>query len=106
MVKEQVGTESLILTRCCNFPIYSQVGQKSFYLGYAPTSWVFFVAKKYVLFDQIQISPFSFIGILFQENGTWTLSRSFLGFGFISTDIINYDNLLWYNLHQIFYIFE
>jgi hypothetical protein len=47
-----------------------------------------------VLFDPIQISLFSFIGILFQAKGIANLSRSFLGLGFISTDIINYRDFL------------
>ncbi len=44
-------------------------GLLCFYLGDAHILLVFFIVEKNVLFDPIQISLFSFIGIPFQAQG-------------------------------------
>jgi len=57
------------LGRYCHFLDHSQVGQKCLYLGCAHILGVFLVVEKNILFDPIQISLFSFVGILFQAQG-------------------------------------
>jgi len=42
--------------------------------------WVFLVVEKYVMLDQIQISLFSFVGILFQMNSFADSIEEFFGF--------------------------
>jgi len=42
--------------------------------------WVFLVVEKYVMLDQIQISLFSFVGILFQTNSFADSIEEFFGF--------------------------
>jgi hypothetical protein len=86
------------LGKCCNIPVYSQLGQKCIYLRCAHTLWVFFVVEKYVLFDPNQISPFSFIGILFQSNGIADSIEEFFGFcvhryGYNQFGIIYYSTI-------------
>jgi len=44
--------------------------------------------EKNVMFDSIQISLFSFIGILFQANSIAVSIEKLFGFGFFSIDII------------------
>ena len=101
-VEEQNGAECLILGGCCPFPFTCKVSQKWFYLGRDHILRMFFVVKKYVLFDPIQIGLFSFLGVMFPANGfADSFEKFFLGFGFIFIDIITYRDILMDKLLEI-----
>ena len=74
MVKEQEGTEGLILGRCCNFRRSEMLLPRT-----RPCPVGVFFVEKNVLIDPIQISLFSFIGTLFQAKGITDSIEKFLG---------------------------